>query len=272
MTKRRKTGSIEEDGFLSDEISSLVPKIREQHAAWFGLVESLNRAAMPLLSRHHEVDEASLEKWYAAAYYARVLVNAQGTVLLAERGMLVQAEAMCRATFDALFTFGAIGRRGCETMKALVSDDDYNRAKDLGASKRAIAAGRLTLSPEEMKELERVEAELGAAPGKRISIRTLATWAGLEPQYESIYRSLSKPAHSTLRDVERGLSLDAEGWPASVSWGPDSRELDHVLMAVAESLRLACTVAQKAFGAKLGSDFPELCQRYEELARKTAPV
>lgn len=263
--------TIEEDGFLSGEASTRVSAIHAAHPDWFRLVVDMNRFAMRVLGSV-KVDQSSEENIYAAAYYGRVIFNAQAAVVVAERGMVSQAEAMCRATFDSLFTLGALVRRPGETIAALVADDQYNRTKDLRASRRSMADGRLELSEEETRDLERIEAELEAAQRRRMPICDQAVWAGLGELYDSRYRSLSKPAHSTIRDVERAFSLDASGLPTSIWWGPKTQGVDGVLLPVAESIRLACAFAGEAFGADLGSDFVELRRRYEELMREKPPA
>jgi hypothetical protein len=67
-------GSINDDGFLSGEISGFVSAGRSQHPEWVSLAADMNRFAMGMLHRV-SIDRGPLpppKKLYSAAYLGRV--------------------------------------------------------------------------------------------------------------------------------------------------------------------------------------------------------
>ena len=92
---RSAFGKGEGFGLLSASVGIWTESKRRQFRDWFRLIEGLNRAAMRALA----VEPDSLEKREvcAALLYRRALQTFQGSVLLAERGMIADALTLVRS-------------------------------------------------------------------------------------------------------------------------------------------------------------------------------
>src|SRR5260221_14517885 len=97
--------AFDDDGFLSPDLVAWTATIRTEFKDWFELVESFNRDAMkvlwsikPSLSKNQQL--------VAALLYGRALQSFQGTVLMAERGMIADALTLVRSCAATAIAIG----------------------------------------------------------------------------------------------------------------------------------------------------------------------
>jgi hypothetical protein len=90
-----KTGkSSREVGFLSPEMGPIIEQSRKQNALWFALAEDINRSAQATLTNYQiGPGEMSGQHLFGLLLLIRSLSNFQGGLLMAERGMVVEASA-----------------------------------------------------------------------------------------------------------------------------------------------------------------------------------
>jgi hypothetical protein len=127
-----------ENGFLSADLHSRVSDIRGRHADWFSHAENLNRFAQRIAITQREFSsERGLGDDHVLALLLlyRALNNFQATVLMAERGMIVEARTLARSCLETAIWLAAIK-----------TDPEHwgGMLKDELASKRA--RGSLTVS------------------------------------------------------------------------------------------------------------------------------
>jgi hypothetical protein len=231
--------TLDTDGFLSPDIEGYVEECQARYKEWFQVVRSINQLSQSIL---HEVniDPIDLQQYLAGLLYIRVLSHAQGAVLLIEHCMSTQAEVLCRASLEALFALLAVIEKR-DTAHFLVKGDRHHQRDLLKATLKTYE----NISVEERQKvcalLQGINEDLERDPSPKINTRCLAQWGGLIALYDSAYKFLSLPAHSNLRDLERQLSLDKDGNPTSISWGPNLDGLDHLLLIVADTLIRAAT-------------------------------
>jgi hypothetical protein len=230
---------IDDEGFLSQEVDRYLNECRSRYAAWFQLVQSINRLGQSLLGEVR-MDQDDPQHSIAGLLFVRVLSHAQGAVLLIERCMPTQGEVLCRASLEALFGLLAVAEKA-DTAMLLVKADRYHRQKLLEAKLRlSDLPGHNDLDAATQRqiacEIQLIKEDLERDPSPQLNTLELAKRADQLALYESAYRLLSLPVHSNLRDLERQLGFNDEGKPTSVGWGPNLDGLDHLLMTVAETL------------------------------------
>ena len=229
--------AIEIDGFLSPEIEHYLHECRGRYAAWFELIQTINRFGQSLLGEV-QINPTNFQQSTAGLLYLRVLCHAQGAVLLIERCMPTQAEVLCRASLEALFGLLAVVER-IDTARLLIKADRHHRLDLLKATLRRHESLNADAQRQTAVTLQDVKNDLERDPSPKITTRCLAEWGGLVALYDSAYKILSLPVHSNLRDLERQLGLDKNGNPTSIGWGPTLEGLDHLLMLIAETLTRA---------------------------------
>jgi hypothetical protein len=270
LTDTPPSKSILENGFLSPDLQSRISDIRERHADWFGHAESLNRFAQRLATTQHEISsETGLadDRALALLLFYRAVNNFQGAVLMAERGMIVEARTLARSLLESAIWLAAIQ-----------ADPDHWRGmlKDELASKRARARWILKNVPNALDanrraELEKYVGDLDQETGlKALKLEQVAEKAHVGGMY-LFYRQLSADAaHPSITALHRHVSSESEDEIKEMQWMP-VLELDDI----SETLGLACSFLIGACTA-LGQMFPnpernrELGDIYNEHTRIAA--
>ena|SRR5271165_1311965 len=120
-----KTGqSPKEVGFLSPEMEPVVAQCRKQNALWFALAEDINRTAQATLTKYKiGPDETSAQHLFGLLLLIRTLSNFQGGLLMAERGMVVEARTLFRSCFENVFWLGALLKDGDNFIADIMGDE-----------------------------------------------------------------------------------------------------------------------------------------------------
>ena len=99
--------SINEHGFLSEELQHYRQHIHEQHACYFDLIERLNIFCQDAKYRL-EIHNHDPQQVLAGCLMIKLLNDTQGAILLVEHGLASQARVILRAALETLFVLGNI--------------------------------------------------------------------------------------------------------------------------------------------------------------------
>lgn len=190
--------SFAEHGFLGDDLTLVVCQVHERYGAHVALFNKTNTAAWNRQYSLH-ADRGSPRDAFGAAYYGRVLMLVQATVLCLERGITPAASILLRSATETLFTLGAIARHP-ERIERVVSDAEIRKREMLKSISRAdvLSASTDVNTPVEKERRD----ELLATTGSELSAYSLADDAGLRDWYLTIYARLSWPVHAAANDLE----------------------------------------------------------------------
>jgi len=241
--------SIRNAGFLSPRTNDFLSMYRQQLCAWFDLIEALN--ALGQRQMHRGVEKAgklgSLDPInISARLFMRTMSNFQGSVLLAERGMVVEAQTLVRSCYENSFWIGAFFSSPAEALEAFQLDETKSQDSRADAFLRIVEEHGDDAALKETREqfARRREKSKKAATG----MEKLAKLAGLHTVF-AFYKEVSaSSAHPSLYSIERYFDKIPGGWRGFVG-GPDTKE------NVALALNLACHAvicALAAFGQHIG--------------------
>lgn len=190
--------SFDLHGFLGDDLAVVARQVRDRYVLHVALFNKTNAAAWALQYSLH-ANRDSARDAFGAAYYGRVLMLVQTTVLCLERGITPAASVVLRTATETLFTLGALARRP-ERIERIVSDAEIRKRDMLKSIQRADVS---TVSTDTSTPIdsERIE-ELLATTGSELSAYSLAEDAGLRAWYLTIYARLSWPVHAAANDLE----------------------------------------------------------------------
>lgn len=95
--------SIDKYGFLSPDMANWKKKHRADNATWFSFAEKLNSTGQNILGGLSIVNEENGKNndLLTMLLFTRVLSNFQGTVLMAEHGMVVEARSLARNCLES---------------------------------------------------------------------------------------------------------------------------------------------------------------------------
>jgi hypothetical protein len=247
-----------ENGFLSTDLHSRVADIRGRHADWFSHAENLNRFAQRIVTTQREFSsERGLGDDHVLALLLlyRALNNFQATVLMAERGMIVEARTLARSCLETAIWIAAL-KTDPEHWRGMLKDElASKRARGRWILKNAADA----LDPARREGLEKYVDDLEHQTRLRaLKLEDVAKRAGVHGVY-LFYRQLSADAaHPSITALHRHVSSGHDDEIKEIQWMP-VLELDDI----SETLGLACSFLILACTA-LGEMFPD-AERNKEL-------
>jgi Family of unknown function (DUF5677) len=198
-----KPATFDDKGFLSGGLRKWTT--RRNYQEWFRFINRLNRAAMKVLAVV-DPDPKKNQELCAALLYRRALQTLQGSILLAERGMIADALTLVRSCAETAIALGCFAA-DTEFADRLIEDDANHRLTYanviLGDSYL-----RQSLSPEEVSNLQKVVSDLqkkyAASRPKSINWADAAKVAQMPVIYNMIYRIISGGAsHVSLNALDR---------------------------------------------------------------------
>jgi hypothetical protein len=224
------SNTFKEVGFLSPEIKPIIADLRKLHATWFVFAEDVNRTGQRILEGFQPSGSAAVRDVVAIALLMRTLSNFQGTILMAERGMVVEAGALARCCFENAVFVGALRNEGDKFLAEVQMTDRYS-VKTM-ARWLVQVPDRLQHAPQGAKRrLEGLINEIRQQiPGfERAEFKALAGRAGLDDAYVH-YAVLSRDAaHPSAQSLDRYFIRGRGKFPLQgMRWGAYASESDEI--------------------------------------------
>lgn len=227
--------SLRRDGFLSEAIDYMVPTLRTDHAAWFDFAERVNRLGQHIMNAA-EADCIGRTTHDPVELGIRLLIRSlsgfQAAVLLAERGMGIEAQTLVRGLYENALWLGYLVRTPIEAVEALLADElRSQRGRDkaiLDGFARAGASDPI-LQGQLVARVAAVDQELKGKP-RRLRIEELAAKGDFEDFY-MFYKQLSSgSAHPSFHSLSKHLNMNDDGtWSGHIT-GPDREGLEQALI------------------------------------------
>jgi hypothetical protein len=219
--------SIDEDGFLSEEIE----RVRQQYRANFpeiiGFVTELSRLGQLLLPTIAG-QSRTLKNLFVSAYFIRALQQCQAAVILAERGLFTEAYTMVRSGLETVFYLGA-ATRGTDFAREMGRDHVKRTRTTVEAHIQGMKAMDPNADESHLRNVIDTMMAQGIEP-ETMFIQAVAKKAELGPLYDTLYRQLSNGyAHPTLSSLNMIWQMDEEQIPQGVLWGPERGDPDEIV-------------------------------------------
>jgi hypothetical protein len=242
-----------EDGFLSIDSDKVIRSLRENEPEWFAYATRLNKAAHqlylstdPLITGRTTHDPICV----ASRLMIRCLSGFQGAIILAERGMTIEAHCLTRSGYENGFWLGYLNKQPKEAVEALVADEMHSElARHRLLLERTVAAGRdaVELPPLEARIAELILELKGKE--RRIPIPEIAKRADLEAQYLFHKQLSATAAHPSFHSLSHHISMNDDGTWAGHVWGPDGPGIGRAVNLASHALLLSLS----AFSSLMGS-------------------
>jgi|GEM_PF-4366267 len=213
LTEEEAKASLKIDGMLAPVIGEYVPYFRARFVQWFDFAHRLNRLGMRVMNDHvsqlngREIrDPVSLS--------LRLLARANhafgAAILLAERGLTIEANSMSRTLYETGFWLGYLAQAPDDAARDFITEEMKSQ---LGRDKAAREA--MAHEPRAVKELEAQIRQTEQAKAGRSPVPQLSDIAarGECRDYNAYYKVLcGVSGHPTLSSTHGYLSeQDDEG-------------------------------------------------------------
>jgi hypothetical protein len=262
--------SILEAGFLSPDNESFIDEYRRKYRDWFDLIYRVNCYGQTIMADAElKVTEkgAADPKLIALLLLVRTLSNYQAVVLLAERGMVVEARTLARSCYENVYCMAALQQDGEAFVKRMVDDDAVSRKKMANALlRRAGALEQAGAGAAERLEGNVANIDARAPDAVRLVLEQAAEKAGVGDLY-LFYRQLSwDSAHPTVQALSRYFSGDRH----QLWWGPETKgdEIADTLSITLAAVFGVFTIARDMLLGGSEPDLETLWREYKELVTR----
>lgn len=233
--------SQREELFLSPWIQKYVPHFRQSNQDWYDYARELNRLGLSIARVTGDVvlGPSTLDSvCIAYRLLLRAICDFEASVILAERGIVDQADLLTRSVYEAGFWMGYLHRNGDGAATAMLKD---SQASDRAALKfeRKLVVLQHGENSEKVREIDK--AITSQPKGRPQKIQELADHSGYKKFY-TIYKDLSSSvAHTSLRSLHSFMKDNGDGTYDGHIVGPDedriSPSLSNACLALCLNLR-----------------------------------
>ena len=251
--------------FLGAEMPAVIAAIRAAYPRHFALAERLNEFA------NRQLFTITIRKTQGrdirrdivlAALLRRLLTAFQGTVLVAERGMVSEVKLLLRKVLEVTFRIVAIARNE-EVARLYILAAERQRIKFLNKYQMLSEAAK---TPDADADLDALREELTRRIKEEeiaeLSTQYFAEHADLKDLYNSAYAVLSESVHANVRDLDSLLKPPGAGEIVHLRYEAETADLDVLLgkacEAVLDSLDTAFTVLKTKDTSPMASLWSEL--------------
>ena len=206
------------------------------------------------------------QKVHAAAFFAKLLKDAEAALLLLKEGMFSQARSMLRVAVECEITLAK-----CWASPEFV--EAYRIASEKERLRLQKGIQKITLGDfDEVKDaitLEMVDSL--SVQLKGASSKNLEQWAievNMGDLYQTGYRLYSADVHSLVRSVGRFLKYNSSGLVSEVNWNPEEPDCRSELTEVCRIALNGLGIAGTLFGLSHDETFDQYLAelyRLEEL-------
>lgn len=215
------------------------------------------------------IDPDHPQKVHAAAFFAKLLRDAEAALLLLEVGMLSQARSILRVAIECEITLAKCSKSPefCEAYRIVTEQERLRLLKGI----RRVNPGDF----DEVKDIihEKLVTELAdalrGAPEKKLE--QWATDVGMGTLYQTGYRLYSADVHSGAHCLQHFLNYDLSGCASRVNWTPTETDCRVELTEVSRVAINGLSLAGILFGLTHDETFKQHLiehHRLEELVEK----
>jgi hypothetical protein len=207
---------VEEDfmsqGFLAPTGEQVRQYVRESLREWVSAALDLNKVAQSAYVRSHRRTDviSSGAARTVLLIMPRCLSGFQGAIVLAERGLGIEAQALVRHVFECTFWMGYLNRYPVQAeahFRSETLESEIGLFKTAERRLRGVSVEVRSQCAQQLSEMERERSMLPRAP----SIEKIARLAGCSDNYY-FYRDLSGAAtHLSFKSIYRFLRHDQCG-------------------------------------------------------------
>jgi hypothetical protein len=259
--------SLDDAGFLSEDIVNFQKQIREQYAKYFDVIHRVNAFCQQAKFRL-SVHTRDGQEMIAACLIIKLLNDMQAALLLAERGLASQTRTLIRTGVEAFIILANV----CSVdgfWRSFIYSDQIARRKLLVAIRDNPSTWfdevRSHVTPELIDQLNQEIREHGITEEK---IRQLAHRVDLMVLYDGPYRLYSQNVHSSPRSLEEYCQFDQNEELAGFVWSPQTQGLEAELTVIPRIMILGFVAVNELFDLKLDETLASL---HAEIAQLENP-
>jgi hypothetical protein len=262
--------SVNDAGFLSPEIDQHRDRILAKWSKQFELCGRVSRCCHAQKFKF-TVHPENRQEVLAIGAFLKLLGDAEGSVILFERGLYSQGCSLLRVAIECSITIAKI-----------CNDTDFARAFDyVGEAERLKLLQRIKTADHPGFDSLREDIPEGLIKELEESVRgeprkIVEQWAndvGMGQIYDVQYRLFCTDVHTGPYSLERFFHIDQQARIRGIVWGPlIEEECRPHLMEIARLLLDGLERVAKVFGVNVERELQPLLQEYDSLNKELAAL
>ena len=255
--------SLDDKGFLSQEIEKYREIIREKNKIYFEYVESINGFCQQE-KYNLNIHNRDGQKVFAGCLLIKLLNDIQAVIVLFEKGLVLQGRSILRVALESLITLG----KTCESYEFI---EKYIRVGERERLKlvRCLRSHPTKVFDDVKKELtDDLVREIQEGIGEEETEKNLEQWAKdvkLHHLYTGAYRLYSQEVHSIPRVLNDYIMVDPQGEIIGFEWGPKEDDLGAELLEAGRYLIYGMSFINRLFDIDLDQKLKSYDEKYAEL-------
>lgn len=264
--------SQRQDNFLSPWIEKYVSHFRQSNQEWHEFALELNRVALSIAQITGDVvvgkSTFDLES-VAYRLLLRAICDFEAAVILAERGIVDQADVLARGIFEAGFWMGYLRNSSSTAAEAMLQDSFASGFAALKFERR-LAVAQHGESDEIVREIDK--AITSRKKGKAQNVSELAFLSGYETYYRYYKELSSSVAHTSMHSLHSYMNDNGDGTFSGHLIGPDAERISPSLSIACLALCLNLrSYSEIAGGTTLDVQLQDMLVRWDKLPNSWTP-
>ncbi len=217
--------SLDKQGFLSENINKYSKNIKDDFSDVLDLTCDINKFGYELYNKIN-LKNLDIIGVYNALFYSKIHKTYQAVILLLEKGLEDEANALGRVILENLFVMQAINNDS-ENFNKLIENDYFEKNNILKNIKEPNRLKYLKKSVIDIEVLEKA---------KKTSTKRWAELAGMEELYTTVYKMFSYNVHIDLNTMEKNINKKYDGNTDGINIAPKCNDIYLTLCTISDFL------------------------------------
>lgn len=262
--------SMNEDGFLSDEIGAFLPELEAKYGRYLDFAYKLNKLAQEHKNKY-SCNSLDRKRTIANCLFIKILNGFQSCIILIERMLPYEARAMSRTLCDPLYLLRIFSSEiESEFWKEYLKYSSVNLRKKINAALKnphsIFDFTREFVSEDYLNELSKRTSSVDA---NQFSVEQLAIQAGMRTHYDTVFRYASDEIHTPPDVVFRYVEFDENDEAKGFDWGAKDKDVDRIILDISDMVIKGIAFMDEIHKESRHMDFEKIVGEWKELNKLT---
>lgn len=220
--------SIDEEGYLSQDIEKIRKNLEEKFKSYFDICFELNKFCQKL-KFELGINNKDGKKVLASCFFIKIINGFQSIVILTRYGFVVEAEIILRTIVEAFILSENICKKE-NFLEEYIRSHQKTRLRIIKDACKSNSQVYVDLKNHMTSDIKQeLEDEICDEKIKEPNIYNLAKNVGYEELYNVVYRLSSGAVHSNPYEMEKYCICDDKHNITDIIWGPKDKDISKVI-------------------------------------------
>ena len=262
--------SMDEDGFLSNEISNFLPELNAKYGRYIDFASRLNRMAQEQ-KNEYSCNSLDRKRTIANCLFIKILNGYQACIILLNNMLPFEARAMSRTLCDPIYLLRIFSSEiESDFWREYLKYSSVNLRKKVNAAlKNQHSIFNFTREFVNEDFLNELNKKASSVDANQFSVEQLAIKAGMQAHYDTVFRYASDEVHCPPDVVFRYVKFDENDEAKGFDWGAKDKNADRIIIDISQMLIMAIGFMDEIHQKPKHKDYDIIVEEWKELANTT---